>query len=477
MMLRVVRRPDGAAPAGEARPIVAAGTRIGRAPECDLVLDDVLRLVSRQHAWLAPQGSSAALLKCISTTAAIHVNGEPLPPGAERLVHDGDLLRFGGFEVLVEIEPQTVVVKRPALPLRPMPVPVAPPPVAPTIVSMPRRPAAVSSGVAKPPARDPEVARGGRLDRHFDLDTVADPLGPGSPLPAAAMAPAPMRQHDAAGPTTIVRPSVKPITAPVVPPVAPAPTVSPAVQAFDASLSRAAAAVRAAEPSPLAPPPPPPAAPEPVAPPVQAANSALQALRHAFLHGAGLDDEAEFQVDPAWMEHLGALLRASTDGTLALLRSRAVAKRSIRAENTQIVARENNPLKFAPDGVHALLLLLSLQSRRGFLEPVAAVRDAHADLQVHQLAMAAGMRAAVFELISRLGPEATEAAEGPAHGLAQSIPALRDAALWRRHKLGHERMLENLDDVFEAAFGREFLKAYEAQAKKADPPLGPPETP
>jgi type VI secretion system FHA domain protein len=180
-----------------------------------------------------------------------------------------------------------------------------------------------------------------------------------------------------------------------------------------------------------------------------------------------------FQVDPAWMEHLGALVRASTEGTLALLRSRRVAKRSIRAESTQIVARQNNPLKFAPDAAQALVLLLSLQSRRGFLDPVDAVRDAHNDLQVHQLAMVAGMRAAVFELISRLGPEVTEAAEGPAHGLAQSIPALRDAALWRRHRQDHERMLENLDDVFEVAFGREFLKAYEAQSKLGAPALPP----
>ena len=460
MSLRVVRRPDGAPPAGLVRPITEAGTRIGRAPECDLVLDDALRLVSRQHAWLAPQGGSAALLKCISTTTAIHVNGEPLPPGAERLVHDGDLLKLGGFEVLVEIEPQTVVVARPVF--KPPPVaPPAPPPMAvsppvqptpaapavqpsmaPAVVSMPRRPAAVSSGVSQPTLRTgvAPASKGSRLDRHFDLDTVTDPLGPGSPLPGLE---APSRGDDTE------------------PPMAALP--KPSVLSFDASLTRAAA-LHAAEPAPGVLTEPPPAAP--VARP---AEGALQALRQAFLQGAGLADDAEFQVDPAWMEHLGALLRAATDGTLALLRTRAMAKRSIRAENTQIVARENNPLKFAPDGEQALQLLLSLQSRRGFLEPVAAVRDAHIDLQVHQLAMAAGMRAAVFELISRLGPEATEADEGPAHGLAQSIPALRDAALWRRHKLGHERMLENLDDVFEAAFGREFLKAYEAQAKKDEP--------
>ena len=446
MMLRVVRRPDGAAPAGEARPIVAAGTRIGRAPECDLVLDDVLRLVSRQHAWLAPQGSSAALLKCISTTAAIHVNGEPLPPGAERLVHDGDLLRFGGFEVLVEIEPQTVVVKRPALPLRPMPVPVAPPPVAPTIVSMPRRPAAVSSGVAKPPARDPEVARGGRLDRHFDLDTVADPLGPGSPLPAlegvAPVRPAPMVAVAAAVddvPRTVLLERTKSRPMPLTP---------------DPSLPTTTQAPMARAPT---------QPPAPVA--LEPAAFDPEALRLAFLRGAGLDGATPFKVDAAVMEHLGALLRTTTEGTIELLRSRAVAKRNIRAEGTQIVARQNNPLKFAPDAAQALTLLLSIDARRGFLEPLDALHDAYHDLQMHQLAMVAGMRAAVLDLMSRLGPEAIEAAEGPAHGIAAGVPALHDAALWRRHRQGHEKLMANLDDVFEATFGREFRQAYEAQSR------------
>ena len=193
----------------------------------------------------------------------------------------------------------------------------------------------------------------------------------------------------------------------------------------------------------------------------------LDALRRAFLRGAGLDPSTPFHMSPATMEHLGALLRTTTEGTLGLLRSRAMAKRSIRAEGTHIVARENNPLKFAPDASHALMLLLTLEGRSGFLAPLDALRDAHNDLQVHQLAMAAGMRAAVFELISRLGPEAVEAKEGPVRGLAQRFAALRDAALWRRHSRGHAKLLENLDDMLESSFGREFLIAYEAQSKLA----------
>jgi predicted component of type VI protein secretion system len=74
------------------------------------------------------------------------------------------------------------------------------------------------------------------------------------------------------------------------------------------------------------------------------------------------------------------------------------------------------------------------------------------------------MRAAVFELFSRLAPDAAEKAEGPARG-ASRVALLRAAALWKRHSMQHAQLLEHLDDDFEAIFGREFLRAYEAQSR------------
>jgi type VI secretion system FHA domain protein len=180
---------------------------------------------------------------------------------------------------------------------------------------------------------------------------------------------------------------------------------------------------------------------------------------------------------PEWMEHIGALLRASAEGTLALLQSRAVAKRHMRAEGTHITQRQNNPLKFSPDATEALTRMLQRDGSPGFLDPVAALHDAHRDLLVHQVAMVAGMRAAVFELFSRLGPDAVEEAEGPARGLSR-VSMVRAAALWRRHRTQHAQLLERLDDDFEAIFGREFLRAYEAQSRvDAGAGPGPPEAP
>ena len=145
----------------------------------------------------------------------------------------------------------------------------------------------------------------------------------------------------------------------------------------------------------------------------------------------------------------------------------------MRAEGTHITPRQNNPLKFSPGAKEALTRMLQPEATPGFLDPIAALQDAHHDLLVHQVAMVAGMRAAVFELFSRLGPEAAENEEGPAHGLSR-LSLLRAAALWQRHRMQHARLLEHLDDDFETIFGREFLRAYEAQSRVTPAPIPDP---
>ncbi|HSW17769.1 MAG TPA: type VI secretion system-associated FHA domain protein TagH [Ramlibacter sp.] len=314
--------------------------------------------------------------------------------------------------------------------------------------------------LAVEPEAAPAVQRS-RLDRWFDLDAALDPLAADSPLPALAHAP------DTAATSAVVswqtsRHVVR-TGAPMAPSAASIPPAPPPLQAPIPAETRL----------------PPPATAARSKPPARRSGKESPELRElaaAFARGAGLDAE-QASLTPEWMEHLGALLRATAEGTLALLQSRAVAKRHMRAAGTHIAPRQNNPLKFAPDATEALTRMLQRDGSPGFLDPVAALHDAHRDLLVHQVAMVAGMRAAVFELFSRLGPEAAENAEGPAHGLSR-MQLLRAAALWQRHCLQHAQLLEHLDDDFETIFGREFLRAYEAQSRvdaDANPNPTPPE--
>jgi type VI secretion system FHA domain protein len=302
------------------------------------------------------------------------------------------------------------------------------------------------------------AAQRSRLDRWFDLEDAPDPLAAGSPLPGLARSP-----EEAATSAVVSWQTSRHVVrtgTPMVPSAAAASMPLPAAPPTPSSASDAFA--DSTSPAPLS---------EAVAPAAarrvdrRAGNvpPELHELAAAFSRGAGLDAEVA-PLTPEWMEHLGALLRATAEGTLALLQSRAVTKRQMRAEGTHITPRQNNPLKFSPDATEALTRMLQRQASPGFLDPVAALHDAHHDLLVHQVAMVAGMRAAVFELFSRLGPEAAEAGEGPAHGLSR-LPVLRAAALWNRHRMQHAQLLEHLDDDFQTIFGREFLRAYEAQSR------------
>lgn len=432
--LRVTRRPGATEPDATPLALPPEGLTIGRSPDCDLVLTDPLRGVSREHAQVITDGQ-AARIRCISSSAPLWVNDMQLDPGGERALLVGDRLRIGGFELAVE-------------------------------------PAA---GTA---------AQRSRLDRWFDLDGALDPLAAESPLPAYAVSPEAeatsavvswqtsrhvVRTAAPIAPSAPSMPPAPPVQAPV-PQVAP-PTPAEAVGSMpQAPLSPATAAARVA-PAPRDTP-----AAKRVARRAGDVSPELRELAAAFGRGAGLGAEIA-PLTPEWMEHLGALLRATAEGTLALLQSRAVAKRHMRAEGTRIAPRQNNPLKFAPDATEALTRMLQRDPSPGFLDPVAALHDAHHDLLVHQVAMIAGMRAAVFELFSRLSPAAAENAEGPAHGISR-LPLGRAAALWQRHRLQHAQLLEHLDDDFETIFGREFLRAYEEQSRvNAEANPTPPDAP
>ena len=429
--LRVTRRPGATEPDATALALPPEGLTIGRSDDCGLVLADPLRLVSRQHAQVIGDGQ-AARVRCVSSRP-LWVNDVQLDPGGERALFVGDRLRIGRFELAVE-------------------------------------PAAAAA------------AQRSRLDRWFDLDGAPDPLAAESPLPVLAPAP------DAAATSAVVswqtsRHVVR-TGAPTAPSAASTPAALPPQAPIPGETRRPppAAAARSTPPASLAPAPasaggsaaagarP---APGDIAPAQRVARRSgkgsspeLLELAAAFARGAGLGAEVA-PLTPEWMEHLGALLRATAEGTLALLQSRAVAKRHMRAEGTHIAPRQNNPLKFSPDATEALTRMLQRDASPGFLDPVAALRDAHHDLLVHQVAMVAGMRAAVFELFSRLGPAAAENAEGPAHGISR-VRLLRAAALWQRHCLQHAQLLEHLDDDFETIFGREFLRAYEEQSRLDD---------
>lgn len=179
----------------------------------------------------------------------------------------------------------------------------------------------------------------------------------------------------------------------------------------------------------------------------------------ALAHGLGLASASGLDVER--MQRVGALLRAMTQGTLELLTARMVAKRELGAAATQLRTRENNPLKFSPDVETALAHLLG-PAERGFLAPEAAVQEAFDDLRAHQVALLAGMRAALDAVMSRFDPAALESRLAPG-GALDLIPTNRRARLWSAYGDEYARIVGEIEEDFDALLGRAFLKAYQAQ--------------
>ena len=166
---------------------------------------------------------------------------------------------------------------------------------------------------------------------------------------------------------------------------------------------------------------------------------------------------------PALMEELGCVMRESLRGMIDLLVARAEAKREVRADATIIVAQDNNPLKFAPD-LDAVVQHLLQPRGKGFMPPLAAIRDAQESLRSHQVGFVAGMRAALETVVARFDPARTRGA--PDRHRARRTRCCRSITApscgrCTRNSTGRFRTRPQTD--FHHLFGEEFLRAYQAK--------------
>jgi len=384
------------------------GGSIGRADGNLLVLPDPLRTVSRVHAHIAFRGGVYTIEDRGSNP--IQVNGKVV--GRERPwpLAAGDVLRIGGYELSVrEDAPADAADVRPD-----------------------SRPAAGSIddifGLGEPP-----------VPTDATLSGLVDPSGAPSSAPpevAAAPRPAPVVSWDGGGvrETKVIAPGVAP---PSAVPAAPEP------QAFD-SAPRAA----------TLPPTPAPALPA----------AGEDALLQGFLDGLGTVGAAPpiAQLTPQLMRRIGALLGESVRGAVDLLHARAAVKREVRAEVTAIRPQQNNVIKFSPSAAVALQYLLG-ESAPGFMGAEASMRDAYDDLRAHELAVMAGMRAALTGLLQRFDPAQLEGRIVARSKLGALLVGGRRAQLWEAYRELFAQLSAEARDDFHEVFGQAFVRAYEEQ--------------
>ncbi len=446
-----------------------AGGTIGRGETNTLVLADPERFISRTHATISFQ-AGGFIITDNGTKNPVTLNGRPLGSGSQARLGDRDQIKIGDYVLEV-----TLAVSAPApqparaeaaskIPdpfadlLRPIERPgPRTQPIFPLEPAAPKIPEQIpADAFADLRAREPSIDDliGGIKPAHGSDLLAAPELPPGPPMDKAAagvvdpldilagtLRPIPPPSVSDHGPE-LFTPYAPPAARPEVP-VKPAPEVARPV------------------PQPSAAPPPAPAQKVALAP----AGPRDEALLKAFLQGAGIPGTSVKSVSPEMMEAIGKLLREAVQGTLDLLRARGLTKSEMRADVTMIMAQDNNPLKFSPTVEAALTHLLAPQVH-GFMAPLRAMKDAYDDLRAHQLGFLAGMRAALEEVLARFGPQELDKRLSVQSMLDDLLPMNRKAKLWDLFIERHAALTAEAREDFNAAFGKAFRRAYEAQVKQ-----------
>ncbi|MBV4453444.1 MULTISPECIES: type VI secretion system-associated FHA domain protein TagH [Pseudomonas] len=414
---------------------------IGRSSDNDWVLPDPERLVSSQHCVIQYKDGRYYLTDNSTNGVELVKAGVRMRRGNSEPLQDGELIRIGDYEIQARIDFNVQAVDS-----------------QPFAGESPNSFEALMGAVVNTPTPVPAIAP--QFQSASSMDTLPDLfdfLSPTAVPPSTVPDHVPSEQHDFRPPT------------PVTVPVEQAPVTSGAVIPEDWDLfGDAPAPVISAPVSPPQPPPPAPVIqPPPVVEPVlPVADNQQPDLLQAFLRGAGLDqlrlDKAQAQ---AQMESIGRSYRLMVEGLIDVLRARASLKGEFRMQQTMIQPAENNPLKFAPNADEALLLLLR-HGNQAFMAPDLAVRDSFDDLRAHQLAVMAGVEAAIKHLLGRFEPAQLEERMGKPGGLSSLFNGSRQAQYWQQFTELYSNISREAQEDFQDLFGREFSRAYEEHSAR-----------
>ncbi len=190
-------------------------------------------------------------------------------------------------------------------------------------------------------------------------------------------------------------------------------------------------------------------------------------LLDALLEGMGLGDMQPVpQFDKENMRQFGQMLSMFSQGTVALLSSRSILKRGVKADMTMVLDDANNPFKLLPSGKTVLMQMFGTRMP-GFMPPKKSVRDALIDLQAHQLGMISGIRAIIAAMLQSFNPEQLED-DAKRDGATARLGVLsnRKAALWDYFVRTYAQTAGEIDDDFHTLFGEAFLHAYDMEVNQ-----------
>ncbi|KGT94830.1 type VI secretion system, core protein [Erwinia typographi] len=198
-----------------------------------------------------------------------------------------------------------------------------------------------------------------------------------------------------------------------------------------------------------------------------AADCNAERLLAALMEGMGLEHgPGKPQLTEDQLRVTGRMLSLFSQGTVALLSSRSILKRGVKAEMTMILNEANNPFKILPSGKTVLMQIYQSQMP-GFMAPEQAVRDALVDLQAHQLGMIAGIRAIIAAMLQSFNPQRLEEYARRDGVLPKfGLPGSRKAAMWEAFQRHYQHTSGEIEDDFHTLFGDAFLQAYDMEVNQ-----------
>jgi predicted component of type VI protein secretion system len=187
-------------------------------------------------------------------------------------------------------------------------------------------------------------------------------------------------------------------------------------------------------------------------------------LFDSFLDGLGISRvELHPSVNrPELMLTAGLVLREFVEGTVKLLTSRGNLKNAFRLDQTTLLPRHNNPLKFS-DNSGDLLKQLLVGDEGEYLGARDAVREACRDLVNHQNAFLDAMNSAFVEFADRFDPDELQENFDRTLGGSKLFKFRNKSKYWDLYCDLYPIMTETGGSRFPQLFGEEFVKAYEAQ--------------
>ncbi|WP_425093574.1 type VI secretion system-associated FHA domain protein TagH [Tropicimonas sp. S265A] len=438
MQLTLRFQSTGTVP-GNSGPVTMQGQSltIGRAPENDLALPDPERSISKRHCVLEERGDGFIVIDISANGTFLNYDKEPLGPEPQ-IIADGDILSIGAYELVVEVASET---------------------------SGAAEPFASAAGGSPFAAPDP-----GPASTTGDQGLLDDLLGP-SVGPVSGGAPGALIPEDAdddllsglpglpeprRSPDVAARPSEAgfegqsfkptPVESPVIP------------DDWDLDADPGSNPFEKPDPTPVSDPVPDTPAPQPAA-------VAAQPYPQTFFEALGVSTDA---LDPKdadkGMARLGATMRALIVGIREILMTRSAIKGEFRMGQTVIRQTGNNPLKFSISDDEAVERIAKPPGK-GYMPPEQAVAEALLDIKAHEIAMVAGMQAALKGLLAEFDPETLgeKLARNPRSG---GLLKSKKSQYWEVFEETYAAISAQAENDFHELFTREFARAYQAQLEK-----------